>query len=368
MKPVNFVRLYSRNAMLKVLKLILINGLTFVILLAVVNFLCGLSLRKTSQGNRYDLPNYNLDRERAKEVFADYNRVQHQYEPFTGWKTLPYRGKTLHINAEGVRAHTAPAYNGERKTVYFFGGSTMWGEGSDDQHTIPALVNELRPEFEVYNHAQLAYATRQELDALITLYSKEYRPDYVIFYDGVNESAFLCPTEIDQLPAHRLVPMFRQKLYQSKKAYVKELLGKVFFENILKVIYRATYKPTQENTPYDCAANPEKAKEIARIMIRNWEIAHTLVTRHEGKFMAILQPAAFIGNPRLDHLNLDEQLRPEYEIVYQEIKKLISEKGYDWTYDFSDSFNGSDYIYIDFCHVSPNGNEIMAKRIASLLP
>lgn len=354
--------------MLKVIKLIAINGITFLILLAIINFLCSLSLKRTSQGNRYDLPNYNQDREHAKEVFADYNQVQHQYEPFTGWKTLPYQGKTLHINSEGIRTHIGPVYEGKRKTVHFFGGSTMWGEGSDNEHTIPALVNANRPEFEVFNHAQLAYASRQELDALITLYSKNQNPDYVVFYDGVNESAFLCPTEINQLPAHRLVPMFRQKLYQSKKDYIKELMGKVFYENILKVVYRYTYKPTPENTPYNCASNPAKAKEVAQIMMRNWEMANSLVAQHGGKFLAILQPAAYIGNPKLDHLKLDEQLRPEYEVVYQEIKKLIAEKEHNWIYDFSDSFDGDHYIYIDFCHVSPNGNEIMAKRIASLLP
>jgi hypothetical protein len=259
-------------------------------------------------------------------------------------------------------------YKGERKTAHFFGGSTMWGEGSDDQHTIPALVNANRPEFEVFNHAQLAYASRQELDALITLYSKNQKPDYVIFYDGVNEAAFLCPKEINQLPAHRLVPMFRQKIYQTKKAYIKELMGKVFYENILKVLYRFTYTPTLKNTPYDCAANPDKALEIAQIMLRNWEIANDLVVKQGGTFVAILQPAAYIGKPRTDHLKLDEQLRPEYEVVYRELKRLMKEKNYDWIHDLSDSFDGDDYIYIDFCHVSPNGNQLMANRISSLLP
>ncbi|MBX2963563.1 MAG: SGNH/GDSL hydrolase family protein [Cyclobacteriaceae bacterium] len=354
--------------MLKTLKLIAINGITFLVLLAIINLISGLSLKKTSQGNRSDLPNYANDREHAREIFVDYNRVQHQYEPFTGWKTLPYSGKTLQIDQSGIRTHKPYPATGDTKTVYFFGGSTMWGEGSDDQHTIPALVNQSKPDYETQNHAQLAYATRQELDALITLYSKNQKPDYVIFYDGVNESAFLCPTEINELPAHRLVPMFRQKLYQSKKAYIKELLGKLFYENIQKVIYRYTYKPSLENTPYNCASNPEKARALAHIMMRNWEIAHDLVAQHEGNFIAILQPAAFIGNPKTDHLKLDEQLRPEYEIVYKEIRKLITERGYDWIYDFTDSFDLPDYIYIDFCHVSPNGNEIIARRIASLLP
>lgn len=350
--------------MIRYLKLIVINLITFLILLSITNYICGISLKNKSAGSRNELPNYKQDPDYAKAIFYDYNQVKHQYEPFVGWKTLPYTGKTLTINNAGIRTHQAPAYDGNKKSALFFGGSTMWGEGSDDQHTIPALVNEIKPELEIFNHAQLAYASRQELDALISLYSKGAKPDYVIFYDGVNESAFLCPKEINQLPAHRLVPMFREKLYQSKKEYMLEVLGKLFYENIIKIIHRIKYDPQTAKSPYDCSSNPNKAKEIASIMISNWEIAHDLVERNGGKFYAFLQPAALIGKPNIEHLKIDHQLKPEFEIVYSEIRKLMETKGYNWFFDLTNSFDNNEYIYIDFCHVSANGNQIIAQKIA----
>ena len=351
---------------IRILKVVAINVVSFALLLVLVNWACGLYLKRAGSVKRETLPNYANDYAHAEKVFNDYNRVQHQYEPFVGWKTLPYNGSTLHISAEGRRIHSAPTEQKE-KSVHFFGGSTMWGEGSDDEHTIPALFNAWNPQYDVYNHAQLAYNTRQELDALISLYAVDTRPDIVVFYDGVNDAAFLCPKDIKQLPAHRLVPMYREKLYVGKMAFVKEIAAKVFIENTMKVIHKFTYKPTPDNSPYDCLSNPEKAEQIASMMMKNWEMAHEIVTNRGGVFIAVLQPAAFIGKPRTEHLRLDEELGKNFQEIYKRIQQKISERSHPWIIDLSDRFNGDEYIYIDFCHVSPNGNEIIAREISNII-
>jgi hypothetical protein len=350
----------------RIFKIILINGITFLVLLAVVNWACGLYLKRDAKAKREDLPNYSSDYAYAKKVFHDYNSVQHQYEPFVGWKTLPYKGETLQINREGTRMVPVSAA-AKDKTIHFFGGSTMWGEGSDDHHTIPALFSDQNKTFDVYNHGQLAYNSRQELDALISLYATGVKPDVVVFYDGVNDAAFLCPKEIKKLPAHRLVPMYRDKLYVGKTAFVKEVAGKLFVDNILGVIRRASYKPTPENSPYDCVSNPEKAEQIAEMMMKNWEMANEIVTKRGGRFIAILQPAAFIGKPKTDHLELDEELGKNFNMIYGLLKQKISQRNYPWIYDLSDKFDGDEYIYIDFCHVSPNGNAIIASELSKVV-
>jgi hypothetical protein len=351
----------------RILKLIAINAVIFLVLLAAVNWACGLYLKSGAKVKREELPNYSNDFAYAKKVFHDYNSVQHQYEPFVGWKTLPYRGETTIISSEGTREVPMSSAKKGEKSVHFFGGSTMWGEGSDDRHTIPALFSEKNPTFKIVNHGQLAYNSRQELDALISLYATGAKPDIVVFYDGVNDAAFLCPKEIKQLPAHRLVPMYRDKLYVGKTAFVKEVAGKVFVENILSVIRKATYKPTPENTPYDCVSNPAKAEQIAEMMIKNWEMANEIVTNRDGRFIAILQPAAYIGNPNTEHLKLDEELGKNFEVIYGLIKKKIAERGHPWITDLSDRFDGDAYIYIDFCHVSPNGNAIIASEVSRIV-
>lgn len=350
---------------IRIIKLVAINIAVFAVLLIGLNWVCGVYLKKATKSNRAQLPNYSADHEHAKAVFADYNRVQHRYEPFVGWKTLPYNGKTTHISKAGLRTHDHDSTEAAGKPVVrFFGGSTMWGEGSDDQHTIPALFNSLNPGFRIYNHGQLAYNTRQELDELISVYSRNEKTDIVIFYDGVNDAAFLCPKVINELPAHRLVPMYREKLYTGRTAIVKELFRKVFVEDILALIQHVSYEPTPENSPYDCARDSAKAEAIADMMMKNWEMAHEIVNKRNGEFIAVLQPAAFIGNPRIDHLELDEELGKNFHEIYGRLKKKIAERNHPWIIDLSTAFDNNEYIFIDFCHVSPNGNEIIAREIA----
>ncbi len=354
---------------LNIIKVILINVVTFVVLLFLVNWACGFFLKKSAEaGGREKLPNFDKDREHARDIFHDYNSVQHEYEPFVGWKILPYKGKTLQIDNTGNRTSEPPATDSvNKKLVVFFGGSTMWGEGSDDAHTIPALFNKKNPNYDVLNRGQLAYNTRQELDALITLYSQKTKPDVVVFYDGVNDAAFLCPSDIKELPAHRLVPLFRSKLYVKKSAFVKEVLTKTFAENILKVMNKIASKPGDSKSLYNCLGETGKAEEIAEIMMKNWEMAHEIVTNRGGKFIAVLQPAAFISKPKIDYLKLDEELGKNFSEVYKHIKQKIAERKYDWIYDISDSFDRDEYIFIDFCHVSSNGNEIIAAKLNQIV-
>jgi hypothetical protein len=351
---------------LRAVKIAAINILSFLILLAVINWIAGFFL-KSSQATRDQLPNYEQDRDYAKAVFKDYNSIKHEYYPFVGWKTLPFNGKTTTIDQQGRRVHRVPAFGETKeKSVHFFGGSTMWGEGSDDQHTIPALFNVLHPELDVVNHGQLAYNTRQEVDALISLYSKNEHPDIVVFYDGVNDAAFLCPREINELPAHRLVPMFRQKIYIGKSVMVREALNKIFTENIFRLIRRYSGKENKES-PYDCISDPGKAEEIAEMFMLNWELAHEIVTNRGGKFIAVLQPAAFIGNPRTDHLQIDEDFRTNFSHIYERLKSKIQERNHPWIFDLSHVLDNDEYVFIDFCHVSPNGNEIIAKEISHVI-
>lgn len=352
----------------KIIKLIAINVAVFAILLVGVNWACGIYLRKTSKTNRSELPNYKGNHEHARAVFADYNSIQHRYEPFVGWKTLPYNGKTTHISKAGLRTHDLSSREtGTRPVVRFFGGSTMWGEGSDDQNTIPALFNQHNPEYKVFNHGQLAYNTRQELDELISVYSRDERADVVVFYDGVNEAAFLCPTVIDELPAHRLVPMYRDKLYISRSTMIKDVLTKIFIEDILGVIQKVKYQAGNDAVAYDCTSNSEKAEAIAEMMMKNWELAQEIVSKRNGIFIAVLQPAAFISNPRTDHLELDEQLGKNFDEIYGRLKKKIAERNHPWIVDLSSAFDKDEYIFIDFCHVSPNGNAIIAREISNVV-
>lgn len=342
-----------------------VNIFLFAILLLLLNIASGYYLKQGNQHDRSSLPNYSDERESAKAIFHDYQRVQHEYQPFVAWHAKPYKGPTLTLNEQGERLHALPNPAAE-KTVHFFGGSTTWGEGSDDQRTIPAIFNTLNPTYKVYNHGQLAFNSRQNLDALLSFYANGEKADVVIFYDGVNDAAFLCPTEINALPAHRLVPEYRHQLYQSKTSRLTALLYDIFLANIFRVITVRKQQGTSPQSAYNCVTDRTKAKSIASMMISNWEMAHDLVEARGGRFIAILQPSAFTSKTRKEHLKLDKVLEENFVMVYSELKQLIGKKKHPWIVNLTASLDHDDYIYIDFCHVSPNGNELIAKDIDSV--
>ncbi|MEM7550896.1 MAG: hypothetical protein AAF363_14530 [Bacteroidota bacterium] len=340
-----------------------INLLVVAILLITINWGVGEYLAKT-KNRRASLPNFEGNQEYSAKIFYDYNKIKHQYEPFVGWKTLAYSGETTNIDESGHRITPGTINKHDTlKKVRFFGGSTMWGEGSDDHNTIPALYASTKPDHLIYNHGQLAYNTRQNLDALITLYQQNEKSDIVIFYDGVNDAAFLCASDVE-VPGHRLVPIFRQRLYVSNKKFILKVVEKLFYENIIKLIARKN--PAIQSKLYDCL-NEDKADRIANFLIKNWEIAQQIVESNGGEFIAFLQPAAYIGNPKTDHLDLDKELEKNFIKVYEKIRLKLREKDYDWVYDLTDSFDKDEYIYVDFCHVSPNGNAIIAERISQII-
>ncbi|HRG09738.1 MAG TPA: hypothetical protein PLJ08_14280 [Cyclobacteriaceae bacterium] len=351
---------------LSYLKSITISVVVFLILLAITNWAAGIYMAKKGGEKRHLLPAYQGEQEYAEAIFHDYHSIAHRYKPFAEWQMLPYQGKTLSINEQGLRTHTPPAGASANPVIHFFGGSTMWGEGSDDAHTIPALVHQKLNTGTVINHGQLAYNSRQNLDALISMYTKGETADVVIFYDGVNDAAFLCPNEIQELPGHRLIPLFQKKIYGGAKQFVFTVLNNLFTENILLVIQYQQSKGDNRPSQYDCL-NSDKGKSVASMLVKNWEMANELVTSKGGKFIAVLQPVAYVGSPRIDHLELNAELGNNFRFVYDEVQKIISTQNQPWIHNFSQAFNGEEYIYIDFCHVTKSGNEIIANRLVDLL-
>src|SRR5215475_12849663 len=87
---------------------------------------------------RADLPNYE-GQQWAKTHFREFSELQTDFFSYIGWRRRPFTGETITIEKETRIRHTPQiASDDHGRVVYFFGGSAMWGTGSDDAHTIPA--------------------------------------------------------------------------------------------------------------------------------------------------------------------------------------------------------------------------------------
>jgi lysophospholipase L1-like esterase len=127
------------------------------------------------------------------QLGAEINQVwaQKRYDPYLGWTMPDIEGKHVHVS-DGVRRSWAPTpAGGDPVTVYFLGGSAMFGLYQRDEHTIPSEVARLAAadgiELRAVNYGRLAYVNWQEVLLLEQLVTRGSAPDLAVFYDGFNE-------------------------------------------------------------------------------------------------------------------------------------------------------------------------------------
>ena len=118
------------------------------------------------------------------------------YDSFTVWGYADFAGR--HVTIEnGFRrtAQPAPGFGGSSQVIWFFGGSTMLGQGSSDADTIPSQTcaelarRHVNLTWRCRNFGLGGYVSTQSMVLLLTLLREpgRERPDHVIFYDGIND-------------------------------------------------------------------------------------------------------------------------------------------------------------------------------------
>src|SRR5262245_43968292 len=149
------------------------------------------------------LPNYaNIDwaeqhfRELIRAQPNVSNHARTDFKSFIGWRRHPFTGETINVEGPYAQRRTVNKNQAvDAKRAYFFGGSSMWGTGANDEGTIPsqfAALTRMRSD----NFAEAGYTAHQNLMFLIQLLQEGHRPDLVLFYDGVNEVAIKSVTEL----------------------------------------------------------------------------------------------------------------------------------------------------------------------------
>lgn len=310
---------------------------------------------------RADLPNYEKVAW-APQHFREFGSLTSVYHDHIGWRRAPFAGSTINIDEQGYRRH-ADAPPRELADVWVFGGSTIWGPGVNDAFTIPARI-QAHSGKSVFNFGESAYTAHQSYNLLVMNYLLGGKPRHVVFYDGANEVVIKCRRELS-FYSTSYEATIRERM---RSTYLSpQLLGPT--QELLGRGLRSLEAASRQDLGYDCLSNERKRKLIASALVMDWTLARDLVERHGGRFVAVLQPVAFTGTPKLDYLpgvRASKALRDQYEAVYPEIKQQLQKAGIPYT-DLTHAFDGDELIYIDFAHVSPLGNDIVGQNIARLL-
>ena len=356
----------------------------------------------------------------AINLFTDYAGPGTTYYPFLGWRRNEYKGKSVNVIDQDLRVRDSINHNIENAT-WFFGGSTMWGTGSDDKNTIPSHFAKLTGE-NVLNLGESGYLSFQEYTQLTMLLAKGHKPKKVIFYDGVNES-YYCNTNNNQFPTHSRAEKWEeyiknypklQKKYTKLKKKVKlnamddsitrninlltqyfelpyvMMYKKIFDKTVIGADTTSEVNPLNVDIPMkeytkkrkykNCDLSLEKVTKATETTVNTWLMAHDLIESMGIEFYVFLQPQSRVSRSvlKLDYLiDRDKQRIADEEdsskAQYTSIKKIWLEKcelhkACDSFFDISNIFDGMDKpIYIDAVHIGPTGNEIVANKISKLI-
>ena len=309
----------------------------------------------------------------ASTHFNEFSILNTTYFDYITWRRDDFEGETINI-VDGLRETYEPTNPDINADEYlFFGGSTTWGTGVDDDNTYPKIFGD-RLNTRVTNFGESGYIARQSLAFLANYFVDKSLTDlsgkHIVFYDGVNDVATRCRSGISGLGTEREQQIQRMLSTKSNKKYSFAKL----FEQLTQFLQAVTRKLGTEEAQtiasenYACSSDPRRAEEIARTLVETWQVASDLVTNRGGKFTAILQPVAFIGSADIEYLELDRledtALSMQYQTVYPLIRQFAADANIDFV-DLTTAYDGCNNCYIDFCHVGPQAHQILVDNLVN---
>ncbi|MEY3367946.1 MAG: hypothetical protein RI973_1101 [Bacteroidota bacterium] len=332
-----------------------------------------LGIEEKNTDHKAHLPNYK-DFPWATTFFNEFRPLAIlNYKSYVGWRRPPFKGETINVDEAGMRRtvqHTGVSPDAD--TIVMLGGSTMWGEGTNDENTIPSLLAaRCEGRFKVLNLGEQGYRPFQSFIYLHLQLNEGLKPKWVITYDGVNE-ALGYYQEVDPISSFAELGI-RESLKESRerKDYTRELSYQNFFLSPIEKTVQYFKDKNKKPQLRAMDMSNTRGEAVALSLLDSWLSIYDLAEKNEAGFLAILQPNIGVGHPRKDHIQLsptEQQLTDAYLDLYPRVRHLLET---DSKYkvlrgkvlDYTDAYDGDDFIYIDICHVSPQGNQIIADRI-----
>jgi lysophospholipase L1-like esterase len=255
----------------------------------------------------------------------------------------------------------------------------MYGFAVPDWATIPTyLSRELNAGSPncvvVSNFGVEAYVNDQELILLGEQLKAGGHPDFVVFYDGINDSS-LAWTHWGPPRAHFSFATIKSRVEGSVSGRL-DFLQKSYAARLAGVILAHT-RSRQSFAPLISRSQPNVAQVLDNYE-GNLRIARALSKAYQFKLYCFWQPILFYGHKPLVPF---EQHKAEADTsgmseesawflvmrsVYQEAERRAAvDSNFIFLGNLFDSTK--DPIYVDEGHLGPEGNELAAKAIASYI-
>jgi len=302
----------------------------------------------------------------------------------------------IHIDTNGTRLTTNSSSSKSAKKIFMLGGSTLWGFNVSDQETIPSYVarelNSVSSDFTVMNYSNPGYNSSQEVNYLIKKLKKGNIPNTVIFYDGCNDlqvkTMYTVPQSVyheqeiidnigniwnfdrPNLDVNRSIfgIEFISNLHQFAFKYIKLYR---YPNKIFNKILKRTAQPEQQI--YTHQFNPMDAEYISNLVaeefLTNVALLDKLAQVYKFNYILVWQPLIYNKeNKTTEETSVFNKYDKNFGQVYDLALKKIESKQSKYFYNLTTIFNSyTNSFFIDPCHVTGEGNEIIAKKIVELI-
>jgi lysophospholipase L1-like esterase len=314
--------------------------------------------------------------------YREIQALQDRWEPYVYFRQKPFTGQTITIDPEGLRRTWMPPSSADRSGKVFkllmLGGSSLWGYGARDDRTIPSLVaRELYDRgyrVELRNLAEIGYVSTQEVVALVRDIQAGYRPDLVIFYDGVNDTTSALLEGEAGVTTNEQNRRAEFNILQSPSRLGTSLIMRLVRDS-------ATYRFAQvlgrrlggamrtEGRLPSVKGVDGLAPEVVRRYRANIALVEKLGREFGFEPLFYWQPVVF-DKGELTPYEAEEALKFEwargfFHEVHGAIRDSTDLRGDARFHDLSRLFSGTpELIFIDYCHTTESGNQRVADAIA----
>jgi hypothetical protein len=258
------------------------------------------------------------------------------------------------------------------------GGSSLWGFGARDDETIPSLLarelSRRKSVVHIRNLSEIGYVNTQEVIALCRELQAGYRPDVVIFYDGVNDTTSALLEGEAGLTTNEINRRREFNLLKSPARLATALIANLVQNSASYRFAQAVGRRFQGVTPSSRRASADRTLHgrsdgvVARYAA-NVRLVETLGRGYGFSPLFFWQPVIFTKS-RLVEWERQEAARyawaePIFREVYQKARASIQLRGDPAFYDLSGTFaDNEDLVYIDYCHTTESANARLASEMA----
>jgi hypothetical protein len=257
------------------------------------------------------------------------------------------------------------------------GGSSLWGFGARDDQSIPSLVVHTLYErgwrVELKNLAELGYVSTQEVVALVRELQAGYRPDVVIFYDGVNDTTSALLEGAGGLSTNEIHRRTEFNLLQSPVRLAKAMGASVLKDSgSYRFVQAIRHRLADASAARRPAQSPETIRRLSEEVVACYQanlwIVEGLGRSFNFRSLFYWQPDVF-SKQILHPVERDEAARYSWaETMFREVQTRLSGRPSlrsDPAFRDLGSFFGDsqDLVFIDYCHTTESANLRIAERI-----